>query len=292
MVSRPTLTGVLVLAFSGAVTFCGCPRESPVDTLVISERAFAALSLAQNTRTAFLTFLDDSAVIFRPHPVNGKEWISRQPTRPSVLSWKPAFAECSAGGDLGFTSGPWKFSTSAQAKEPVAFGYFVSVWGRKLHTGWKVLLDMGTSNPRPASDTTLLHLGPLSQSGERGRRPRGSASFMDVERGFGRAAGASGLVEAYRVFASDGCRFYREGHLPAVGFREARAILGETERAPEFTPLAMHQSAAGDLAYVYGHYEVPGTVPAESGYYLHIWEISPTGSAALVLDLLSPLPGQ
>jgi hypothetical protein len=287
-------SAILALVLSGAGMINGCSAESqlPVDTLVASERAFAALSIAKDTRTAFLTFLDDSAVIFRPHPVNGKEWISRQPSRPSVLAWEPLFAECSAGGDLGFTSGPWRFSTSSQAKEPVAFGNFVSVWGRKPRTGWKVLLDVGTSNPKPDSDAAQLRLGPLSLSKQGADRQRGRESFMDAERQFGRAASDSGLAQAYRALAADDCRFYREGHFPAVGFSEARAILGEITRAPLFTPLAMHESATGDLAYVYGRYEVPGTVPGESGYYLRIWKILPAGSAALVLDLLSPLPGQ
>ena len=151
---------VCVIATSG----CSTGSQVPVSSLVESERAFAALSLARDTRTAFLTFLDDSSVIFRPHPVNGKEWIGKQPTRTSVLSWEPVFADCSESGDMGFTTGPWKFSRSSSEDEPVAFGYFVSVWGRREGGGWRVLLDIGTSNPKPGREVERLHFGPLSRT--------------------------------------------------------------------------------------------------------------------------------
>jgi len=134
------------------ISGCSTENQSSVDTLVASERAFAALSLAQNSRTAFLTFLDDSAVIFRPHPVNGKEFINRQQPRTSVLAWEPIFAECSAGGDLGYTTGPWRFSTASQPEKPVAFGHFVTLWGNTGGGAWRVMLDIGTSNPEPGPD--------------------------------------------------------------------------------------------------------------------------------------------
>ncbi len=273
---------------------CGCATVQPIDSLVETERAFAALSLAKDTRTAFLSFLDDSAVIFRPHPVNGKEFVGRQPARPSLLAWKPVFADCSEGGDLGFTTGPWTFSSSRSDAEPVAFGYFVTVWGRRPDGSWKALLDIGTSNPKPSGEGEPMHLGPLSQIARGRPESRPSENiFLQAERGLGSAVERSGVAEAYRLFAAEDCRFYREGHLPAVGYREAYPLPGDASVGPVYTLLALHESVTADLAYAYGRYEFPPEKkPDGSGYYLHIWSRSRTGSPALVLDLLSPLPRQ
>jgi hypothetical protein len=277
-----------VLLFAALIcSGCSAGSQLPVDSLVASERAFAALSVAQGTRTAFLEFLDDSSVIFRPHPVNGKEWFRGQKPRTSVLNWGPSFADCSSGGEMGYTTGPWRFYKTSLAEEPVAFGYFVSVWGRKPGGPWKVLFDVGTSTPR--TDSAAVRLGPLSQA--KGAAPaRGGDFFESAERSFIRAVGESDLTSAYRSVAGPGCRFYRDDQFPALGLEKASPILGDARRVPRFTPLRLRASSAGDLAYVYGRYEIgPGEVPEEAGYYLRIWQGS-TGSAALVLDYMSPLP--
>jgi len=284
---------VFSLSFSilVAVGLAGCSasRQIPVDSLVASERAFAALSVARGTQTAFLTFLDDSAVIFRPHPVNGKEWFRRQAPRSTVLDWEPSFAECSSSGDLGYTTGPWRVYRSAKTEDPVAFGYFISVWGRRGGEGWKVLLDVGTSNPRPGSDSVVLHRGPLSQ-GEGAEVGQERDLFENAEHSFIRALGESDLAKAYRGVASPVCRFYRDDHFPALGLDEALQIIGDVRRIPTFTPLLVRASAAGDLAYICGRYEAGGGgVPREAGYYLRIWQRQ-AGSAALLLDFMSPLP--
>jgi ketosteroid isomerase-like protein len=274
---------------AGGIAGCSPSRQIPLDTLVASERAFAALSVARGTQTAFLTFLDDSAVIFRPHPVNGKEWFRGQAPRSTVLDWEPSFAECSSSGDLGYTTGPWRVYRSAKTEEPVAFGYFISVWGRRPGEGWKVLLDAGTSNPRPGSDSVTLRRGQLSQesAAEAGQE---RDLFENAERSFIRALGASDLAKAYSGVASPVCRFYRDGHFPALGLDEALRIIGDVRPIPAFTPLLVRASAAGDLAYVYGRYEAGGGgAPGEAGYYLRIWQRT-GGSAALLLDLMSPLP--
>lgn len=270
-----------------AFLICGC--ASGVDSLIESERAFAALSLARDTRTAFLSFLDDSAVIFRPHPVNGREWIGQRPARPSILAWEPTFADCSADGDMGFTTGPWKLSTPSSPGEPVAFGWFVSVWGRRPGAVWKVLLDVGISTPKPASDIEPLRTGPLSRHpGKEKEPPPSPGLLLEAERRFGQELEHPGTPEAYRTAAAAECRFYREGQFPAIGYEQGRALIDGSAQSPVFSLLAFHESTSADLAYAYGRYEFHGE-GKPSGYYVHIWEITRDGPR-LVLDLLSPLP--
>ncbi len=268
----------------------GCAGGRQVDTLLDSERAFAALSLDRGTRAAFLSFLDDSAVIFRPHPVNGKEWFGKQPSRPTVLAWEPEFADCSAGGDLGYTTGPWRLYATSHG-EPVASGYFVSVWRRRPGGEWKVMLDVGTSTPLSLRGVKSVRTGSLSRTSG-GSLAESRDNFLETEEELRKGVESAGLLEAYRHGAAPECRFYREGHVPAVGFEEARPVIAKGSGIARLTLLGIQKSRLSDLAYAYGRYEFfRGTEPGESGYYLHIWQSTQEG-IRLVLDLLSPLPPQ
>jgi len=64
------------------------------------------------------------------------------------LIWTPVGADISASGDLGYTYGTYEFrSKDKDGKPAVDYGKYTSIW--KLQKGgiWKVVLDMGNSNP-------------------------------------------------------------------------------------------------------------------------------------------------
>jgi hypothetical protein len=65
------------------------------------------------------------AVVFRPMAVNGKQWYQQRPPSPGRLSWEPIYADISAAGDMGYTTGPWEFRKNSTDAEAVAFG---GVW--------------------------------------------------------------------------------------------------------------------------------------------------------------------
>ncbi|PYM05340.1 MAG: hypothetical protein DMD82_11400, partial [Candidatus Rokuibacteriota bacterium] len=76
---------ILIAATGAALALCSAvapagaaPATDPLDSLVASERAFAAMSVQKGMRDAFLEFLADDAIIFRPLPVIGKPiWQAR-----------------------------------------------------------------------------------------------------------------------------------------------------------------------------------------------------------------------
>lgn len=154
-----------------------------------------------------------------------------------------------------------------------------------------MLLDVGTSTPAPSPGVDSVQAGSLSQTSG-GNQPAPADGFLEAERELRKAAERSGILEAYRSAAASGCRFYRDGHFPAIGYREAHSMIGEGVGNILFTLHSIHVSSSADLAYAYGRYEYPaGAEPGRSGYYLHVWQNSPQG-IRLVLDLLSPLPRQ
>src|SRR6185436_12630587 len=101
---------LVVIAFSTVVQ-----AQSALQEMVKTEQAFSKMAEEKNTRDAFMAFIADDGLLFRPGAVNGKKWMIEHPVPPAqnsdkkpLLSWQPAFAGMAASGDMGFTTGPWE----------------------------------------------------------------------------------------------------------------------------------------------------------------------------------------
>src|SRR6476619_6274717 len=99
---------IYILLLSSLSISLSLQAQKNIDGLIAAEKNFAALSVAQGTKTAFLHFLDSNGIVFdKGNPVNGIQvWTSRE-NRGGVLNWHPQFAEISLSGDFGYTTGPW-----------------------------------------------------------------------------------------------------------------------------------------------------------------------------------------
>src|ERR1044072_6423673 len=100
---------LLVLLFLGIGSVAH--GQSALQEMVKTEQAFSKMAQEKTIREAFMTFIADDGLLFRPGAVNGKKWMLEHPVPPSdkkpVLSWQPAFAGMAESGDMGFTTGPW-----------------------------------------------------------------------------------------------------------------------------------------------------------------------------------------
>ena len=122
--------------------------QSALQEMVKTEQAFSKMAEEKNTRDAFLAFIADDGLLFRPGAVNGKKWMLEHPAPPTdkkpLLAWQPAFAGMAASGDMGFTTGPWEFKADIKDEKPSglwslcdcleeAGGWFVEVCRRSRH---------------------------------------------------------------------------------------------------------------------------------------------------------------
>src|SRR4051794_21226066 len=150
----------LLLAALPALASCAPPSPAPAPArgdqaeaaLVAGERAFEQATDREGVRDGFIRFADDSAIIFRPEPVNA---IASFPSRPPTTirrAWPPAFARAARSGGRGFTSGPSQVRDSSGAV--LGYGNYVPVWRRGPGAGhWAVAL--GISNPKPEPGAPL-----------------------------------------------------------------------------------------------------------------------------------------
>jgi len=296
------MTRAFLFLLSAAPLLAGAaPPAQPglqggLDTLVSSERSFSKTSEEKGTKEAFLAFLADDSVLFRPGPVPGKSWTETSPSPPGVLTWHPVKADIARSGDLGYTTGPWEARRNATDETPVVQGNYVTVWKKQADGAWKVMTDIGTMNPKPAAaPTEALRLDAAEVQARGGAQdPKAAeAALLAADRAFSKASQSKGALPAYLDAVADEARLFRNGADPAAGKDAVRTLLAGQKGTMTWEPDHALLSQAGDLGVTYGTYDQSAAGPEgkpEKGSYLRIWKQQAGKTWKLVLDITSPPP--
>ncbi len=117
--------------------------------LLSADSAFAAMSVAQGARAAFVAFATLDAVTLGPGggPMNhGRDAIAATFNgfpADAVLEWEPVTAQVAGSGDLGCTVG----EASVLARH--WYSKYLTVWKRQPGGAWKFVADGGNARPAP-----------------------------------------------------------------------------------------------------------------------------------------------
>jgi ketosteroid isomerase-like protein len=279
---------------------------SALQAMVDTERAFSKRSTDEGVRPAFLAFIADDGILFRPNAVNGKQWFGEHPapppsdTRP-LLTWYPSVADISLAGDMGYTTGPWERRNDIHDADAVAWGNFLTVWKRQPDNSFKFVIDLGISNPQPEQVVTPWHASGIEpapvQDSARNKDTGVTLTARELE--LSAASATRGAQTAFAEVAASDVRLFRNGRQPIVGKANAVAALNDVGKwtwEPAFADVAR----SGDLGYSYGSYELTKADPAlkpeervERGNYFRIWKrVAQAGqrtSWKIVTDLLDPV---
>lgn len=272
MVSPSTvLKAVRLASLASLAAFAAPVVASDFDDMVAAERAFAADASARNTRDAFLAAYADDGVAFAPGPVNAQRlWQSRSVNK-NRLEWTPEIAEIAASGELGYTSGPWRF-TEAGADKPNAYGHFFSIWRKGADGKWKLLLDHGVSHPETPFPEKVTRRGGVG-AGSPPTWPVGLAELRQAD------LAPVGALDP-RLVSADFLRL-REGMLP-----DGRAVGSVYASTGARVDSGLVIAKSGDLAATWGGgYGVPG--------WIRVWrrpaaDDAPGRGWVLVVDMSSP----
>ncbi len=258
--------------------------------MVESERKFYQTGQDKGTRAAFLAFLADDAIVFRPGPVNGQEAWGKRPETGLDLIWEPMFAAISRSGNFGYTTGPAKWKANKKDEKFLGYGQFVSIWKKQKDGSWKVALDLGIENPDPAGKPEALRIAiPEKEIADKSSPAARRPTLQDAQTAFVALAKLD-FTKAFREAASDGVRLYRDGSFPAIG-RDAGMHLLEPEQAGVTMQIMKGDiSSSADLAYHYGTYSDTQTQAAKTGHFFQIWQTDAAGAWKLVLDWQQALP--
>ncbi len=273
---RP-LASALVAIAGCAAPGAGVPPETPA-SLAAAESAFAAQSVREGMRAAFLAWLAPGSTLFRAGPVDGPAEIGRNPDPPIVLDWRPAFVEVAASGEMGLSTGPWRRRSRTDPSRPERFGQFVSVWKRPPGGEWRVHVDLGISHPGPALwEAPLVARFTPDAAGDAG------GTIASAEAAFAKLARDAGHAAAYAAWGSPSLRIYRDGHAPFIG-REA-ALGSPAARGSAAWTLDRHEtSGAGDFGFAIGRYGPAGGTKA--GDFVRAWRRE-AGGWRIALDVVN-----
>jgi ketosteroid isomerase-like protein/sugar lactone lactonase YvrE len=270
---------------------------SDLHTLVRAEHEFARTAGMKGIRDAFVQFLADDSIIFRPGPVAGKRWMQERPAAPGLLSWYPIFADISTAGDMGYTTGPWEFRKNGPDDKEVGHGNFVSVWKKQSDGNWRVIIDIGISNPPPEAVQKVLQTPSLEKTivnSQKGIDPESEmAALIKLDSEFSKDCAAKGTAGAYSTFLADDARLFRQNTFPIIGRQAIQVYLGEHAGKVSWQPTGGKISGMGDLGFTYGTAEsVKADKNVEQNNYMRIWKKQPEGSWKVVLDITIPLPAK
>jgi ketosteroid isomerase-like protein len=292
MWNKSIISFVFLIILISVLMDCGNDQSSyfqNLQSLIEAERSFARLSAETGMGTAFTTWLADEAIVFRPEPVRGKERYASSPDIPGMLIWQPTFADISAAGDLGYTSGPYEFRQEGSGPAADSYGHYVSIWQKQLNGIWRVLIDVGISHPAfdyDLQDTILEVFNPKSKSITSASSYTFSLSKLDIT--FSNTAGAAGYRQALKEHSSSAVRIYREGYFPFTG---VDALGEEITGQSKWSPISGEVARSGDLGYTFGIASAGAEkTDSEKSSYLRIWKRQAGGSWKLVLEITNPIP--
>src|SRR5260221_43681 len=164
----PTMRIALVIA---ALAAAGCAQQAiqpramdDAQSLAAAETAFAAQSVREDMRAAFLAHFADDGVFVRNGWAVAKESLATQAAPPIVLDLRPAVGKGAALASPGMTDeklawvldrteiarsrdfGYARGSYAALAAPQKPLGYFLRVW-RFERGEWRIVMDV--TNPAP-----------------------------------------------------------------------------------------------------------------------------------------------
>jgi Domain of unknown function (DUF4440) len=268
--------------------------QTPLHDIVKTEQAFSKMAEEKTTREAFMAFIADDGLLFRPGAVNGKKWMLEHPVPPSdkkpLLAWQPSFAGMAASGDMGFTTGPWEFKGDIKDAKPSGYGHFVTVWKKQPDGTWKWTVDIGISHPQSGGPQKLWHPKAQKVGTPIDDVVDLKAEFqylLDKDKKFAEVAEKEGLFHAFFSYAAPDIRLYRAGSLPYIGIQAAGNVFISTKGRFTWQPIGADISRSRDLGYTHGTYQITDDTQkvVESGSYVCIWRAEPGRALRVVLDM-------
>jgi ketosteroid isomerase-like protein len=288
---RPGAALTLIALLTTLLSAQQATLPSALQTMIETERAFAARALVVGWKQAFLDYFADDAVGFDAGEVGAaREQIAASPDPPRELRviWEPRYGDVAANGELGFLTGPVRRINPTRNNGRPVHSVYASVWKRDRDGTFKVVMDVGVPTPGPVTfpDGVSRVAIPNRFTGDYDERTPPLAAADQVLN----SALRSSPARAYHDRLAPGARLYRPNQMPLTG---ERAI---ANRAGSQRPLAAadnryaEAARSGDIGYTWGTYATrpAGKADGERGFYVRVWMRERSGQWKVALDITQP----
>lgn len=242
--------------------------QKNIDGLITAEKNFAAYSVANSTKEAFLKFLDSSGIVFdKQKAVNGIQVWNAREKRPGILNWWPQYAEISSSSDFGYTTGPWTFQSSLNDSVE-ARGIYTTVWHINKQGEWKFLIDLGVGNTPASSSKNINEMGIIKTS----IKQKDTLTLISAEKDFIEIF-KQDSKKAYRKYLSTQSILNHTGRSSAVTEADQKIMIDSISSSIEYRIDGWGISNGLDLGYIYGTTVLNG----KTENYQRIWRHEKNG---------------
>lgn len=263
-----------------------------VTQLVSAENYFAASAKEKGIKKAFLKVSDENTIVFRPGPVNARDYFKDQPDSSGNLSWEPVFARIAKSGDWGFTTGPFVFKESDSSKT-ISYGDYLSIWKKNSKGVWKLALDLGVTHKKPTSSPKLVFANAKNEVYQRQRSDSRLQQREDIvfssDKLFATILKADNLI-GQTEFLSAESRLLFPGFEPIVGKAKITEFWKKQEFRMTSEPIKADRSLSGELAYTYGQAKITRKGKTSNYNYVRIWEVQQGYNWNVVFEVYTENP--
>jgi ketosteroid isomerase-like protein len=253
-----------------------------------ADAAFASRAAEIGHHAAFIEYLADDAVLFRPEAVRGQEWLATHEPAGGRLEWSPAAAAAGCTAALAVTTGPWRYSNS-EGGEPIA-GHYLSLWRLDAQSQWRVVLDHGVDHagavPAEQLQAAFAQSWPDAREGK--CTGRGDLDGLaEAERRFNEQVARLGLLPALQRTAGEGALIYRDDVAPGPLSALQPAVDAAFGPGTAASTVGTVFEPGTDLAVTHGVLQSPDG--SERSLFVRVW--SREGRRwQVAVDLRTPLP--
>lgn len=259
--------------------------------------------LAESSRTlgfnqAFLNSFSDGAVIFRRGPVDARnlyEQAGPAQRGESSLESKANYIDFSNAGDIGLTSGPYRYTAGAGSESRRTYGHFVTIW-RKFDGEWRMAADMTVRVPgvlsldvNPDISETLQVIDEVVAAS---LEKNSLNSLVEADERFISSINFRGGMRAMLRYGLENQRVYVPGMAPGIGSEAGALVYGAyLDDSLEMSAL-QHESGgyflseSGDAGYTFGTMSAQGS--DFNTNYLRYWRFTPEGEWRIAVEVLNP----
>ena len=263
--------------------------STALEDVFAADAAFAANAADNGHHAAFIDYLAEDAVLFRPEAVPGQEWLATHEPAGGRLEWTPAAAAVGCTAALAVTTGPWQYS-NADGGELVA-GHYLSVWRREAPGQWRVALDHGIDHagavPAGQLQAALARFWPDGAAADGCPGRADLAGLVRAEAQLNAQVERRGLLPALQRMADAGALAYRDELAP--GPLQGLQPGGDGAYGPGTVARTVGTlfETDTDLAVTHGVLQVPDG--PQRSLFVRVWKREGR-RWRVVIDLRTPLP--
>jgi len=149
-----SILAIIVVVLAGCQPAPDTAKE--LESLLATDREFAAASVARGAAEAFREYLLEGALQLPAGsmPIEGRENIYRKMKTGLdgiILNWEPRDGLVAASGELGYTWGMYTVEARLVegrdgGRSGIRTGKYLNVWKKDDRGRWRVLVDTGNPN--------------------------------------------------------------------------------------------------------------------------------------------------